>query len=110
MNEILLQVVDALIDGLGNLIGWILVGLVALIFDTYRRIRKNAEDINDLERYVTGDDDDPGAPGLLETVDEVGDEVHDVKYEMREQHRQTDRKLDRLLNGDGGTETDDDRD
>ena len=97
MTEIFLQVADALIDGLGNAVGWVLIGLLAFIADTYRRIRKNARRLNKLDRYVTGDTDDPDSPGLLQRVDDVGGEVNDMKDEMKAQHRQTDRKLDRLL-------------
>lgn len=101
MTDLFLSVVDALIDGLGNAVGWILIGILAFFVDTYRRIIKNRKNIDDLDRYVTGDDDDPDAPGLLEKVDDVGSEVGELKTEMREQHRQTDRKLDRLLGDEG---------
>ena len=108
MTEIFLQVADALIDGLGNAVGWVLIGLLAFIADTYRRIRKNSRRLNKLDRYVTGDTDDPDSPGLLQRVDDVGGEVNEMKGEMKTQHRQTDRKLDRLL-GQEHDRQDDDR-
>jgi hypothetical protein len=97
MDGVIIALIDALIDGLGNAIGWVIIGLMAFLAELYRRFKTLRSDVDDLERYLTGDDDDPDSPGLLAKVEKVDDDLNDLKTETREQHRKTDSKLDRLL-------------
>jgi hypothetical protein len=100
MNELFLSLIDALVDGFGNAVGWILIGILAFIADAYRRIRSNAARIDNLDRYITGDEDDPETPGLLSEVSETRRDIRELRNQMDNHHRQTDRKLDRLLDND----------
>jgi hypothetical protein len=89
--------VDAVIDGVGSFIGWILVGIGAFLVELYRRFRKLRQDVDDLDRYLTGDDADPDSPGLLEKVDCVNENQQEMRDEMERQHEETARKLDQLI-------------
>lgn len=97
MNELILSVVDALVDGLGNAVGWILIGVMVFLADTYRRILQNAKEIDQLDTYLTGDDEDPSQPGLLSEVSETRQDIRELRNRMDDHHRQTERKLDQLL-------------
>jgi len=106
MNELFLSVVDAIVDGFGNAVGWILIGILAFLADTYRRILQNAKEIDQLDTYLTGDDEDPSQPGLLSEVSETRQDIRELRNRMDDHHRQTERKLDQLLDSDreGGEE------
>ena len=95
-----LAAIEAIIDGVGDALGWLIVGVMVLIGDTYRRIKANADRIENLDRHITGDDDDPSQPGLLSEVHETKQRVSELGDKMDDQHRQTDQKLDQLLEED----------
>lgn len=97
MSDLLLSIIDALIDGFGGALTWLLVGIITFFLDLYRRFKQLRDDVDDLDRYLTGDDSDPDAPGLLRKVEHIDSELGEMKDEMRDQHRTTDRKLDRLI-------------
>ena len=98
--SVTLAAIDAIIDGVGDALGWLIVGVMVLIGDTYRRIKANADRIENLDRHITGDDDDPSQPGLLSEVHETKQRVSELGDKMDAQHRQTDQKLDQLLEED----------
>jgi hypothetical protein len=100
MYDVCILVIDAVLDGIGSLIGWIMIGIVAFLLDLYRRFKRLRSDVDDLDRYLTGDDSDPDSPGLLRKVDQCNEGLTEMKGQMREQHRETERKLNRLLNED----------
>lgn len=92
--------IEATVGALGDVLAWLLIGLLALIADTYRRIKANEEQIENLDRHITGDEDDPSQPGLLSEVHETRNRVDEMSEKMDQHHRRTDAKLDELL-GDG---------
>jgi hypothetical protein len=94
---VILSIIDILSDAIGGVLEWILVGALLFLLDLYRRFKSLRRDVDDLDRYLTGDDLDPDAPGLLEKVDDVDDEVCAMREDMEQHHRDTDRKLERLL-------------
>jgi len=100
MSNIVLALVDILTDVFGGILTWLLVGALGFVVDLYRRFRKLRSDVDELDRYLTGDDRDPDAPGLLEKVDKVDTEVCGLRDDMEEQHRETEQKLDELLQSD----------
>jgi len=101
----LMASIDALVDGLGNAVGWVLISILSAGAWLARQTVHNKRDINDLkdetkiaedptrlesheermERqqndiaelkgYFVGDDDDPNNPGLLS-------EIHDIKQSL----------------------------
>lgn len=97
MEQLILSLVDAVVDGIGNAFGWILIGVMAFILDVYRRVQSNAEQIKELEKYLTGDENDPSQPGLLSEVADTRADIREVREKMDGYHRSTNRKLDRLL-------------
>ena len=100
MNELFLSLFDAVVDGLGDAFGWIVVGILAFIADVYRRVRSNTDRIERLDRHITGDDDDPSQPGLLKEVPDTRQKVEQMSDEMKRNHERTDAKLDQLLDND----------
>jgi hypothetical protein len=99
MYDAIILIVDAVVDGVGNLIGWAMIGIGAFLVELYRRFRKLRSDVDDLDRYLTGDSSDPDSPGLLEKVDRCNSSLDEMKDEMETQHRETERKLNKLLDG-----------
>jgi hypothetical protein len=97
MVDFILAIVDILTDVFGGVLTWIFIGMLGFLLDLYRRFKQLRRDVDDLDRYLTGDSDDPDAPGLLEKVDEVDREVCAMRADMESHHRETDRKLERLL-------------
>jgi hypothetical protein len=93
-----LAFIDVLTEAVGGLLSWLVIGMITFLLDLYRRFKQLRRDVDDLDRYLTGDSDDPDAPGLLEKVDEVDREVCAMRADMESHHRETDRKLERLLN------------
>jgi hypothetical protein len=97
----------AIVDGVGNLVGWALIASAgSIIFlirqtirnqrriddleeeteirqdptrleDHERRMSKQRQDIADLKQYFTGDPNDPSNPGLLS-------EIHDIKSRLED--------------------------
>lgn len=65
-----------------------------------RTLRRHDDDIDDLERRQEGDDADPGAPGLLEQVDQLERDLEqvDAKLERAREERQAEHAtvMDRL--------------
>lgn len=98
MASVVLGIVDVLTEAFGGVLTWIFIGMLGFLLDLYRRFKQLRRDVDDLDRYLTGDNDDPDAPGLLEKVDEVDREVCAMRVDMENHHRETDRKLERLLN------------
>lgn len=94
----MIGLVEALTSAVGDLLVWIVIGALTLIADTYRRIMSNEDQIENLDRHITGDDDDPAQPGLLSEVHETRQRVDEMSNKMDDHHRQTDEKLDELLN------------
>jgi hypothetical protein len=76
-----------------------MVGIGAFLLDLYRRFKQLRSDVDDLDRYLTGDSSDPDSPGLLEKVDQCNSSLDEMKREMETQHRETEQKLNRLLDG-----------
>lgn len=97
MSEVLLTLVDALIDGFGGLLSWLAIGVIGFVLDLYRRFRQLRSDVDEIDRYLTGDQSDPNAPGLLTKTDSIETELKEMKGQMEDRHRETDKKLDRLL-------------
>jgi hypothetical protein len=97
MFDAVVVVIDAVVDGLGNLIGWVMIGIGAFLLDLYRRFKQLRNDVDDLDRYLTGDDADPDSPGLLEKVDCVNQNQKEMRNEMEQQHQETARKLDQII-------------
>ena len=95
-----LAAVEAFIDGVGDALGWLIVAVMLLIGDTYRRIKTNADRIDNLDRHITGDDDDPNSPGLLSEVHSTRERVDEMNDKMDNHHRRTDEKLDELIDND----------
>jgi len=93
-----ISAVDAVTSATGDLLVWIVIGVLTLIGDTYRRIKSNEQQIRNLDRHITGDDEDPSQPGLLSEVHETRIRVDELSDKMDEHHRRTDEKLDELLN------------
>jgi hypothetical protein len=100
MYDAIILIVDAVVDGVGNLIGWVMIGLGAFLLDLYRRFKKLRDDVDNLDRYLTGDDADPDSPGLLEKVDTVNRNQKEMRSEMEQQHEETARKLDQIIDDD----------
>jgi len=101
MPSLLLTIVDILTDVFGGVLTWLFIGILGFLVDIYRRFKNLRNDVDDLQRYVLGDSDNPDVPGLLEKVDKIDDEVCGLRDDMEQQHRETDRKLNRLLENDG---------
>jgi hypothetical protein len=97
MYDAIVLIVDAILDGVGSLIGWAMIGLGAFLLDLYRRFKKLRDDVDNLDRYLTGDSEDPDSPGLLRKVDQCNAGLREMQTEMKEQHRETEQKLDKLL-------------
>ena len=95
-----LAAVEAFIDGVGDALGWLIVAVMLLIADTYRRIKSNTDRIDNLDRHITGDDDDPNSPGLLSEVHSTRERVDEMSDKMDNHHRRTDEKLDELIDND----------
>jgi hypothetical protein len=90
--------IDVVTETLSGLLTWLVIGMITFLLDLYRRFKKLRRDVDDLDRYLTGDSNDPDAPGLLDKVDKVDTEICGLRSDMQDQHRQTDRKLQQLLN------------
>jgi hypothetical protein len=97
MFDTITLLVDAVIDGVGNFVGWVIIGIGAFLVELYRRFRQLRRDVDALDRYITGDDKDPDSPGLLEKVDCVNQNQQEMRDEMERQHEETARKLDQLI-------------
>jgi hypothetical protein len=90
--------IDVVTETLSGLLTWLVIGMITFLLDLYRRFKKLRRDVDDLDRYLTGDSNDPDAPGLLDKVDKVDTEICGLRADMETQHRETDRKLQQLLN------------
>ena len=99
-TNMIVAAVEAVLDAVGDILAWLVIGVLALVADTYRRIKANRESIENLDRHITGDDDDPSQPGLLSEVHETRQRVDQMSDKMDRHHRQTDNKLDQLLEED----------
>lgn len=99
-SHMIVGLVEAAVSATGDILSWLVIGALALIADTYRRIKSNEEQIENLDRHITGDEDDPSQPGLLSEVHETRNRVDEMSDKMDQHHRRTDAKLDELLNDD----------
>jgi len=97
---VLLAIVDIITDVFGGVLTWLFVGILGFLVDIYRRFKNLRSDVDDLQRYVLGDAENPDTPGLLEKVDKIDNEVCGLREDMEHQHRETDRKLNQLLEND----------
>jgi len=107
MGTVLIATIDAIVDGLGNAIGWVLITILGGGLWIVRQIISNKRSINDLideteidddptrleshesrmerqqehiaelKSYFIGDDNDPNNPGLLS-------EIHDIKQSLND--------------------------
>jgi len=96
----LLAIVDIVTDVFGGVLTWLFIGILGFLLDIYRRFKNLRNDVDDLQRYVLGDSENPDTPGLLEKVDKIDNEVCGLREDMEQQHRETDRKLNQLLDND----------
>lgn len=96
----LLAIVDIVTDVFGGILTWLFIGILGFLLDIYRRFKNLRNDVDDLQRYVLGDSENPDTPGLLEKVDKIDNEVCGLREDMEQQHRETDRKLNQLLDND----------
>jgi|APHM01.1.fsa_nt_gi hypothetical protein len=103
--DIFLSIVDVLLETFGGVLTWMVIALLSALVHLWRRFKQLRQDVDDLDRYITGDPDQPDQPGLLQSVQDIDDEVCGLRADMETQHRQmedhhreTDRKLERLLN------------
>jgi hypothetical protein len=101
MVNVLLTIVDFLIDSLGGVLTWIFIGILGFFLDLYRRFKQLRDDVDDLDRYLTGDDRDPDSPGLLEKVDKVDTEICELSDQFETHQSETEQKLDRILQENG---------
>ena len=99
-SNMIVGLVETVVSATGDILSWLVIGVFALIADTYRRIKANEEQIENLDRHITGDEDDPSQPGLLSEVHETRNRVDEMSDKMDQHHRRTDAKLDELLNND----------
>lgn len=97
MGSIILVALDVFVDSLSGVLNWLVIGAITFVLDLYRRFRKLRADVDNLDRYMTGDSDDPGAPGILEKVDKVDDEICGLRTDMEEHQRTTEVKLDKII-------------
>jgi hypothetical protein len=97
---LLLAIVDIITEVFGGVLTWLFVGILGFLVDIYRRFNNLRSDVDDLQRYVLGDAENPDTPGLLEKVDKIDNEVCGLREDMEQQHRETDRKLNQLLDND----------
>ncbi len=95
-----LAIVDIVTDVFGGVLTWLFIGILGFLLDIYRRFKNLRNDVDDLQRYVLGDSENPDTPGLLEKVDKIDNEVCGLREDMEQQHRETDRKLNQLLDND----------
>lgn len=79
-------VIDILADGASDFVGWLLIGLVGLLTvpgkvlaNVRSQAKQNSEDIEELERYLKGDPEDPGSPGLMQDIHDIKTDVRDIK-------------------------------
>jgi len=96
----LLAIVDIVTDVFGGVLTWLFIGILGFLLDIYRRFKNLRNDVDDLQRYVLGDSENPDTPGLLEKVEKIDNEVCGLREDMEQQHRETDRKLNQLLDND----------
>lgn len=96
----LLAIVDIVTDVFGGVLTWLFIGILGFLLDIYRRFKNLRDDVDDLQRYVLGDSENPDTPGLLEKVEKIDNEVCGLREDMEQQHRETDRKLNQLLDND----------
>jgi len=96
----LLAIVDIVTDVFGGVLTWLFIGILGFLLDIYRRFKNLRNDVDDLQRYVLGDSENPDTPGLLEKVEKIDNEVCGLRDDMEQQHRETDRKLNQLLDND----------
>lgn len=96
----LLAIADIVTDVFGGVLTWLFIGILGFLLDIYRRFKNLRNDVDDLQRYVLGDSENPDTPGLLEKVDKIDNEVCGLREDMEQQHRETDRKLNQLLDND----------
>ena len=120
----MLSLVDALIDGLGNAVGFVFItglgGIASVGVYLYTQTADNADRLGEVEteldlegdgptrldrleegyeqqeRYLLGDDADPSQPGILEELHEVKGDVQRLDEKVDEQHREVSSKLDRI--------------
>jgi len=97
---VLLAIIDIITDVFGGVLTWLFIGILGFLVDIYRRFKHLRSDVDDLQRYVLGDSENPDTPGLLEKVDKIDNEVCGLREDMEHQHRETDRKLNQLLEND----------
>jgi hypothetical protein len=105
MASLILGIFDLLSETFNGVLTWVIIGLLGFIVNLYRRLIKVEKRVTDLDRYITGDPDQPDAPGLLQSVQDIDEEVCAMRGDMETQHRQmedhhrqTERKLQQLLN------------
>ena len=105
--DMALTLIRSVVDGLGNFIGAVFIGIAGATVELYRRIRENSQrldqleeeteiendptrmerhesrmqsqedTLNRIERYLVGDKDDPSSEGLLTEVHEIHDTVRE---------------------------------
>ena len=120
--------IEAVVDGLGDAIGWLIVSAAAIVGEAGRRIwklekrtREATDDVQHLDdrvetvesrvldveeevartrRYLVGDKDDPSQPGLLDEVHGVKADVNRLDEKIDKNHQEMSQKLDRLIDGD----------
>jgi hypothetical protein len=93
----ILALVDVLTDIFGGVFTWLFIGILGFFLDLYRRFKQLRDDVDDLDRYLTGDDRDPDSPGLLEKVEKVDTEICELSDEFETHQSETERKLDLIL-------------
>jgi len=90
-------------SALSDYVIYVVGGLLAWAGSVERRIRKANREDDRLDRYFTGDDDDPAVPGVLKKVDQLDKDVRKLdgrleqaRVERQQEHERVMLRLDDL--------------